>query len=121
MSGIFRDVSILHKPATQISDLQINTRFNDDFSRAVLETQVRVAGELHDNLRVTVQLWDNETLIGENTAALGSDIIDERGAYQDRVTLRLNVKDRRCGARKTPKSVSCRGAVTHRRRHADRS
>lgn len=102
MSGIFRDVSILHKPATQISDLQINTRFNDDFSRAVLETQVRVAGELHDNLRVTVQLWDNETLIGENTAALGSDIIDERGAYQDRVTLRLNVKEPALWSAETP-------------------
>lgn len=102
MSGIFRDVSILHKPATQISDLQINTRFNDDFSRAVLETQVRVAGELHDNLRVTVQLWDNKTLIGENTAALGSDIIDERGAYQDRVTLRLNVKEPALWSAETP-------------------
>ena len=102
MSGIFRDVSILHKPATQISDLQINTRFNDDFSRAVLETQVRVAGELHDNLRVTVQLWDNETLIGANTAALGSDIIDERGAYQDRVTLRLNVQEPALWSAETP-------------------
>ncbi|WP_433914708.1 sugar-binding domain-containing protein, partial [Escherichia coli] len=32
MSGIFRDVSLLHKPTTQISDFQVTTRFNDDFS-----------------------------------------------------------------------------------------
>ncbi|WP_227644189.1 hypothetical protein, partial [Klebsiella pneumoniae] len=37
MSGIFRDVSLLHKPSTQISDFHVATHFNDDFSRAVLE------------------------------------------------------------------------------------
>lgn len=102
MSGIFRDVSLLHKPTTQISDLRINTRFNDDFSRAVLETQVRVAGALHDDLRVTVQLWKDTTFVGENTAPLGSDIIDERGAYHDRVTLRLNVENPALWSAETP-------------------
>lgn len=92
MSGIFRDVSLLHKPATQIRDLRINTRFNDDFSRAVLEAEVRATGERRDDLRVTVQLWDSETFVGEKTAPLGSEIIDERGAYPDRTTLRLNVE-----------------------------
>lgn len=91
MSGIFRDVSLLHKPQTQISDLRINTHFNDDFSRAVLEADVRMAGEPHDNLRVTLQLWDGETLVGEVTKPFGSEIIDERGAYVDRTTLCLNV------------------------------
>ncbi|VUS93759.1 Beta-galactosidase [Klebsiella spallanzanii] len=102
MSGIFRDVSLLHKPGTQISDLQINTRFNDDFSRAVLETEVRVTGELRDDLRVTVQLWDGETLVGEKSAPLGSDIIDERGAYHDRITLRLNVENPALWSAETP-------------------
>ncbi|HAX0282997.1 TPA: beta-galactosidase, partial [Escherichia coli G150] len=52
MSGIFRDVSLLHKPTTQISDFQVTTRFNDDFSRAVLEAEVQMYGELRDELRV---------------------------------------------------------------------
>ncbi len=43
MSGIFRDVSLLHKPTTQISDFHVATRFNDDFSRAVLELKFRCA------------------------------------------------------------------------------
>ncbi|WP_172729006.1 beta-galactosidase [Kluyvera cryocrescens] len=102
MSGIFRDVSLQHKPATHISDLRINTHFNDDFSRAALETQVRVAGELRNDLRVTVQLWDNDTLIGENTGSLGSEIIDERGAYHDRITLRQNVKEPALWSAETP-------------------
>nr|AMK07522.1 beta-galactosidase [Klebsiella sp. T17-2] len=102
MSGIFRDVALLHKPTTQISDLRINTRFNDDFSRAVLEAEVRVKGELRDNLRVTVQLWDGETLVGEKNAPLGSDIIDERGAYHDRITLRLNVENPALWSAETP-------------------
>jgi len=102
MSGIFRDVSLLHKPATQISDLRIDTRFNDDFSRAVLETQVRVTGALHDDLRVTLQLWDGAAFIGESSAPLGSEIIDERGAYHDRVTLRLNVEKPLLWSAETP-------------------
>ncbi len=48
MSGIFRDVSLLHKPTTQISDFHVATRFNDDFSRAVLEAEVQMCGELRD-------------------------------------------------------------------------
>ena len=49
MSGIFRDVSLLHKPTTQISDFHdATTRFNDDFSRAVLEAEVQMCGELRD-------------------------------------------------------------------------
>ncbi|VFS63548.1 Beta-galactosidase [Kluyvera cryocrescens] len=121
MSGIFRDVSLQHKPATHISDLRINTHFNDDFSRAALETQVRVAGELRNDLRVTVQLWDNDTLIGENTGSLGSEIIDERGAYHDRITLRQNVKEPALWSAETPNLLSGRGEVTHRGRCADRS
>lgn len=102
MSGIFRDVSLLHKPATQIRDLRINTRFNDDFSRAVLEAEVRTTGERRDDLRVTVQLWDSETFVGEKTAPLGSEIIDERGAYPDRTTLRLNVEHPALWSAETP-------------------
>lgn len=102
MSGIFRDVSLLHKPDTQIRDLRVNTRFNDDFSRAVLETDVRLAGVPRDDLRVTVQLWDGETLTGESTSPFGSDIIDERGAYADRTTLHIHVERPALWSAETP-------------------
>ena len=102
MSGIFRDVSLLHKPTTQIRDLRINTRFNDDFSRATLEAEVRVGGNESEDLRVTLQLWEGETLTHETTSPLGSEIIDERGAYHDRVTLRLNVEKPALWSSETP-------------------
>lgn len=102
MSGIFRDISLLHKPTTQISDLRINTCFNDDFSRAVLEAEVRVAGNASEDLRVTLQLWEAETLTDETTSPLGGEIIDERGAYHDRVTLRLNVEKPALWSAETP-------------------
>ncbi|WP_370607719.1 beta-galactosidase [Citrobacter meridianamericanus] len=102
MSGIFRDVSLLHKPTTQIRDLRINTRFNDDFSRATLAVEVRVAGNASEDLRVALQLWEGETLTAETTSPLGSEIIDERGAYHDRVTLRLNVEHPALWSAETP-------------------
>ncbi len=93
MSGIFRDVSLLHKPSTQISDFHVATHFNDDFSRAVLEADVQMYGELRDELRVTVSLWQGETQVASGTAPFGGEIIDERGGYADHVTLRLNVEN----------------------------
>lgn len=102
MSGIFRDVSLLNKPATQISDLRITTHLNEDFSRAILAVDVSMRGEWHDCLRVTVQLWDGDVLMGESTAPFGSEIIDERGAYGDRTTLRLNVDNPSLWSAETP-------------------
>ncbi len=102
MSGIFRDVSLLHKPTTQIRDLRINTRFNDDFSRATLAAEVRVAGNASEDLRVALQLWEGETLTAETNSPLGSEIIDERGAYHDRVTLCLNVEKPALWSAETP-------------------
>lgn len=102
MSGIFRDVSLLHKPTTQIRDLRINTRFNDDFSRAVLEAEVRIAGDEREDVRVTLQLWNDETLVDELTSPPGSEIVDERGAYHDRTTLRLNVEHPALWSAETP-------------------
>lgn len=102
MSGIFRDVSLLHKPTTQIRDLRINTRFNDDFSRATLAVEIRVAGNESEDLRVALQLWEGETLTAETNSPLGSEIIDERGAYHDRVTLCLNVEKPALWSAETP-------------------
>ncbi|MHC5175888.1 beta-galactosidase [Serratia rhizosphaerae] len=102
MSGIFRDVSLLHKPAAHIGDLRITTRFNDDFSRACLEAEVRMAGEPRDDLRVTVQLWRDDALTAEASAPFGSAAIDERGAYAERATLRLEVERPALWSAETP-------------------
>ena len=107
MSGIFRDVSLLHKPSTQISDFHVATHFNDDFSRAVLEADVQMYGELRDELRVTVSLWQGETQVASGTAPFGGEIIDERGGYANRVTLRLNVENPALWSAEIPESLPC--------------
>ncbi len=91
MSGIFRDVTLLHKPQTHLSDMQVVTHLNEDFSRAVLETRVQVHGERHAETEIAVQLWRANALIAEKQQPIGSDIVDERGAYRDRAALRIAV------------------------------
>jgi beta-galactosidase len=44
MSGIFRDVSLLHKPETQIADYHVVTDLNAELDRAVLKVDVALAG-----------------------------------------------------------------------------
>jgi len=91
MSGIFRDVWLLHKPATHIRDFQVNTHLSADFRHAELEAYVAVVGANPSASHITLQLWQGETLIGEQQQAIGSEIIDERGAYDDRTTVWLPV------------------------------
>jgi beta-galactosidase len=44
MSGIFRDVTLLHKPETQIADYHVVTDLNAELDRAVLKVDVALAG-----------------------------------------------------------------------------
>ncbi|ATF92641.1 beta-galactosidase [Cedecea neteri] len=92
MSGIFRDVSLLHKPDTRLADVQLTTDLNEDFSHGELRALVKLEGQNISACEVLVQLWRGETLLAAKQQAIGSDIIDERGAYHDRTTLRLPVE-----------------------------
>lgn len=93
MSGIFRDVSLLHKPTHQLTDVQLYTHLSPDFRHAVLEAMVNtsIPSENADQYQIQIQLWLGQWEVIELTQVLGSEIIDERGAYCERTTLRLNV------------------------------
>lgn len=91
MSGIFRDVSLLHKPDTRIADVQLITGLNEDFSRGELQALVILEGQALFDCEILVQLWHGETLLQEKQQPVGSQTIDERGAYHDRTTLCLPV------------------------------
>ena len=90
MSGIFRDVVLLHKPATHISDFQVETALNADYNRARISTTVQLAGELAD-CRVAVALWRGEEQIASAEQRPGSAIVDERGAWAERLSVDLSV------------------------------
>ncbi len=93
MSGIFRDVTLLHKPAEQITDYQVRTHLFHGFTQAELEVQVSAAvpQETAAEYQVRVQLWQGDNAIAEHTQPLGSEIIDERGNAFDKTTVRLPV------------------------------
>lgn len=90
MSGIFRDVVLLHKPATHISDFRVETALNADFNHARISTTVQLAGELAD-CRVAVTLWRGEEQIASAEQRPGSAIVDERGAWAERLSVDLSV------------------------------
>ena len=90
MSGIFRDVVLLHKPATHISDFQVETVLNADFNHARISTTVQLAGEFSD-CRVAVALWRGEEQIASAEQRPGSAIVDERGAWAERLRVDLAV------------------------------
>lgn len=102
MSGIFRDVTLLHKPRAQICDFHVTTHLFDSFTRAELETQVIVTGDPQADTQVCVRLWQANQLIAETQQPIGSAIIDERGAYSDRTTVRIAVDHPRLWSAEIP-------------------
>ncbi|MGY2926494.1 beta-galactosidase/beta-glucuronidase [Ewingella americana] len=93
MSGIFRDVTLLHKPVEQITDLQVRTHLFHGFTQAEMEVRVSAAvpQETATDYQVRVELWQGDKAVAEHQQPLGSEIIDERGAAYDRTRLRLPV------------------------------
>ncbi|MEE6801880.1 glycoside hydrolase family 2 TIM barrel-domain containing protein, partial [Escherichia coli O8:H10] len=90
MSGIFRDLLLLHKPATHISDFQVETALNAEFNHARISTTVQLAGELA-NCRVAVALWRGGEQIACAEQRPGSAIVDERGAWAERLSVEFAV------------------------------
>ncbi|MET3074217.1 beta-galactosidase [Pantoea leporis] len=104
MSGIFRDVSLLHKPETQLADVQIETALSPEYLRGDLRVSVKIhAGDRQPaQCRLRVSLWRGDSCIGEQEQALGSAIIDERGHYPERALLILPVNQPQLWSAETP-------------------
>lgn len=62
MSGIFRDVHLLFRPAEHVRDYTVTTPVNFDENRAEVEVRINEAA---GNPRITCELWDKDTLLGE--------------------------------------------------------
>ncbi|AIR68548.1 beta-galactosidase [Dickeya fangzhongdai] len=94
MSGIYRDVYLLHKPAVHLRDVQITTPLRHSYTQGTLcvTAQANLPEEQAQAWQLHVQLWRGEQLVGESRAPFGTPAIDERGAYHDRVSLQLEVE-----------------------------
>lgn len=93
MSGIYRDVSLLHKPAVHLTDVRLTTPLAADLrhGKLVAEVHANLTPEQQQAYRVEVTLWDGDEQVATQALPFGSETVDERGAYHDRVTLRLPV------------------------------
>ncbi len=104
MSGIFRDVTLLHKPETQLADVQIETALSPEYIRGDLRVSVKINAGTRPlpQCRLRVTLWQGENCIGSQQQAPGSVIIDERGHYPERTLLVLPVHNPQLWSAETP-------------------
>ena len=102
MSGIFRDVSLLHKPDVHLRDIHLTPTLHAGYHSA--ELQVQAICSLYDarDYQVQVRLWYADQLIVEQQQSFGSTVIDERGCYHDRTLLRLHVPQPALWSAETP-------------------
>jgi len=91
MSGIFRDVTLLHKPETQIADYHVVTHLNTELDRATLNVDVALAGAKFSECEVAFTLWRNGEKCASATQRPGSVPVDERGSWAERLTVSLPV------------------------------
>ncbi|WP_168409847.1 beta-galactosidase [Erwinia amylovora] len=102
MSGIFRSVSLLHKPTVRLNDIQTDTRLSPELRSAQL--QVLALSSLPDASawRLEVKLWHEDTLIAQQQQPFGTPVVDERGSYLDRTRLSLHIDQPLLWSAETP-------------------
>ena len=82
LSGIYRSVYLLNKPAAHITDMRVDTQLRDGYSRGSLRIEAMTSQAEHLSLRA--RLYWGERLIVEQTRPLGTAPVDEKGGYSDR-------------------------------------
>ncbi len=95
MSGIFRSVSLLHKPQVSFTDIHLRTQLDALYRDGTLEVNAAI-GPLSAPLadyRLAISLWHGNQAVAQREVPLGSEAIDERGHYPERVTATLSVSD----------------------------
>lgn len=102
MSGIFRDVTLVHKPSTHIADYHVVTRLNADFDRAELQVNVEFAGEPLAECEATMTLWRNGEVKASAVRRPGTAIVDERGNWAERLQVSMPVAEPALWSAETP-------------------
>ncbi|MCX8957693.1 beta-galactosidase [Erwinia psidii] len=102
MSGIFRDVSLLHKPRLHLRDVRIETHLSPEYHSARLQVLAICSQQQANGCEVDVTLWQQDRCIARHRQPLTSQIIDERGYYSDRSTVNLTVVQPALWSAETP-------------------
>lgn len=96
LSGIFRDVTLLNKPKNHISNVQIKTELDPCYKNAILDVQVDVInGQPHfnsyDDISIDIELWLHNNLMIQHQQNFGTEPVDEKGSYHDRLVAHIPV------------------------------
>lgn len=102
MSGIFRDVSLLHKPSRYLKQWRLTSHLSANYTQAEVTVEVEIGGEYDNQTTLGVEIWDGDLCIATQQSVLGSAIIDERGAYADRTTVRLSIPSPKLWSAESP-------------------
>ena len=104
MSGIFRSVSLLHKPDCHLADLHVTPQLDDTWRDALVKVALRFAAppEKLAHLSVHLTLWDGDEQVAEMRGVPGSAPVDERGHYPERGHYVLPVREPKKWSAETP-------------------
>lgn len=111
LSGIFRSVSLLNKPLSHISDVQITPDLDKNYQHGTLN--IAVQGQQCEHLKIHARLYLGDQLIGEHIQAMGTPPIDERGGYSDRCYITLPVNKPKQWSAETPTLYRLTVALLH--------
>ena len=89
LSGIYRSVHLLHKPATRIEDFRLHTDLTADYRTGTLDIEVETHQAEHLSMRA--ELYWRGQLVAHDTQKVGTPPVDEKGGYADRCQFRLDV------------------------------
>ncbi|PPA28921.1 beta-galactosidase [Aeromonas jandaei] len=89
LSGIFRSVSLLHKPARHLMDIRVTPELDACYRDGRLKIALLAANAA--GLSVEANLYDGGERVATLRQPIGTQTIDEKGAYDDRAELWLDV------------------------------
>ncbi|MGL6426667.1 beta-galactosidase [Aeromonas hydrophila] len=100
MSGIFRSVSLLHKPARHLMDIRVTPELDACYRDGRLKIALQAANGA--GLSMAACLYDGGERVATLRQPIGTQAIDEKGAYDDRAECWLEVAAPRKWSAETP-------------------
>lgn len=90
LSGIFRDVTLCHKPHSAIEDFSVRASLDSHHQLGILTVTTRTSGE--DGTQLVAQLFENgQDISGEMFAQSNTRPVDERGSWKNRHTHTIKI------------------------------
>ena len=89
LSGIYRSVTLLNKPARHITDVRMTPELDHRYEQGYLNIVVDTCQS--ETLSVRTTLYSGETVVCTKTQPMGSALVDEKGGYDDRCVVDLEV------------------------------